>query len=93
MAREGARLPLVLDDNSLSPDFITDHNYHITKSAKKINHPTFQVQNEGADYQHSDGPHGCEVLSEYNKALGSPLPVPLQVIPGAALHSCFLYRN
>jgi len=35
MAREGARLPLVLDDNSLSPDFITDHNYHITKSAKK----------------------------------------------------------
>jgi len=51
------------------------------------------VQNEGADYQHSDGPHGCEVPSDYNNALGSFLPKPLQVIPGDALHSYFLYRN
>ena len=30
----------------------------------KINYPTFQVQNEGADCEYSDGPHGCEVTSK-----------------------------
>jgi hypothetical protein len=29
-----------------------------------MNHPTLQVQNEGADCQCSDGPHGCEVPSD-----------------------------
>jgi len=30
----------------------------------KINHPTLQVQNEGAEYQYRDGPHVCVVASE-----------------------------
>ena len=30
----------------------------------KIIHPTLQVQNEVAEYQYSDGPHGCVVPSE-----------------------------
>jgi hypothetical protein len=29
VAREGARLPLALADSSLSPEFITDQNYHV----------------------------------------------------------------
>jgi len=39
------------------------------------------MQKEGADYQHSNGPHGYEVPSEDNNAIGSPLPLPLRVIP------------
>jgi hypothetical protein len=42
----------------------------------------------GADCQYSDGPHGYEVLPEYNNAIDSPLPVPLPAIPGDSL-----YRN
>ena len=42
--------------------------------------PTLQVQNEGADYQHSDGSHGSEVPSEDNNALSSALPVTLWVM-------------
>jgi len=30
----------------------------------KIIYSTLQVQNYSADYQYSDGPHGCEVHSE-----------------------------
>jgi hypothetical protein len=30
----------------------------------KTNHANLQEQNEGADYQYSDRPHGCEVPSE-----------------------------
>jgi hypothetical protein len=51
----------------------------------KVNHPTLQVQKEGADYQHSNGPHDCEVPSEDDNALGIPLPLPLRVIPPVML--------
>ena len=40
-----------------------------------------QVQEEGANVKHSDRPRGCEVPSEYTKTLGSPLSVPLRVLP------------
>jgi hypothetical protein len=43
-----------------------------------------QVQDEGANFQHSDKPHGCEVPTEGStKTLGSPLSVPLLVLPPA----------
>jgi len=54
----------------------------------KINHPALGVQHDGAE-----GHHGCEVPSEDSKALGSPLPVPLRVIPHGSLYPNFLYRN
>jgi hypothetical protein len=57
----------------------------------KINYPTLQVQKEGADYQHSNGPHGCEVPSEDDNALGSLLPLPLRVIPPVMLCTLTFY--
>jgi len=41
----------------------------------KINYPTLRVQHEGAEGQHRDGSHGCEVPSEESNAFASPLPV------------------
>jgi hypothetical protein len=49
------------------------------------------MQNKGADYQHSNGLHGCGVPSEDNNALGSPLPLPLQVIPPMMLCTLTFY--
>jgi hypothetical protein len=54
----------------------------------KINHPTLQVLNKGADYQHSDGSRGCEVRSEDN-SLGCVHPVTLRVIPRDAPYPNF----
>jgi hypothetical protein len=61
----------------------------------KINHPTLQLQIEGAYYHYSNRPYGWEVPSEDN-ALGSPLPLPLRVIPSVMLctqtfYTCLLF--
>lgn len=31
----------------------------------KVNHPTLSVQDECADYQYGDRPHGCEFVTKY----------------------------
>jgi hypothetical protein len=94
VAREGESLPLVLVRRQFSKYGV----HYLSKLPQtlmnlKVNHPASQVQNESADYQHSDGRHSCEVHSECNNAHGSPLPLTLPLIPGDALYPNVLYRN
>jgi len=67
----------------------------------RLNQPTPQVQDEGADYQHVHRSHGCEVPSQDNRHLAIPLwaisgrllPSPsVSVCPSILLYcNCFLY--
>lgn len=90
MIREGAILPTTIfwQFSKSRLHHIPELPYNMVNS--KINHPTLQVQNEGAYCQQSNGPHGCEVPSEDN-AYGSPLPLPLRVIPPVMLCTLSFY--
>jgi len=41
----------------------------VTAAITNLGELTLLVQDEGADYQHGDGPHGCEVHPKH--ALGN----------------------
>jgi len=64
MVREGKRLPLALVWQF--PKSRLHHWPEVPQALvnSKINQLTLQVQNEGADYQYSNGPNGCEVSFE-----------------------------
>lgn len=55
--------------------------------------PPWQVQIKGIYCHHSNGPHGCEVRSDDDNAPGSPLPLPLRVIPSVMLWTLTFYTR
>jgi hypothetical protein len=77
----------------LSPDFVTDQNYHRSWSTQKsiilpcMCNTTVQKVNRTKGFMAVR----CEVPSEDCNALGSPLPVPLRVTPHDAVYrNCFV---